>query len=125
MVVMSVSALHRDTMKGNAIPDRTPDGSGTAPATALSSERRRVVLAVLHEADGPVALPELAERLAGRDADGHTGPSDEEIALLLADLRHVQLPKLAAAGLVEYLSDGRVAPGERAGDHPRRVDGSR
>ncbi|PSP83346.1 transcriptional regulator [Halobacteriales archaeon QS_1_68_17] len=66
---------------------------------ALADERRRRVLYLLLENDRlPVA--ELADVLSAWEADGIATPDDRDPVAV--DLRHVHLPKLAAAGLIGY-----------------------
>lgn len=60
----------------------------------LAHPRRRQILAALLDRSTPVTVPELAERSQER--------SREEVH---STLRHVDLPKLADAGLVEYDAD--------------------
>lgn len=69
----------------------------------LSRPRRRRVLYVLRERGGAVAVERLAEHLLARERDDGPGRERVEVAL-----RHVHLPKLAAAGAVERGPDGAV-----------------
>lgn len=66
----------------------------------LADERRRRLLRHLAESDGTATVDQLVTVL---DADA---PSPEALGRtrdrLAADLHHVHLPKLHAAGLVEY-----------------------
>lgn len=66
----------------------------------LADERRNTVLAVLDARGEPVERTELAREVAVREADG--AASAEAVERLRAELHHVHLPRLAAAGLVEY-----------------------
>jgi DNA-binding transcriptional ArsR family regulator len=73
----------------------------------LAAPERRVLLSVLQERDGgPVDVSTLARDLSTRlrehDPDRARTPDDLQIAL-----HHVHLPKLEAAGVVEW-SDDRV-----------------
>lgn len=75
-------------------------GGVTAPLEAglfslLASARRREVLSVLDGADAPT-VEDLAERIAAREAGA---PSTHEVEVSLV---HAHLPKLEAAGLLEY-----------------------
>lgn len=64
---------------------------------ALARERRRRVLQYFRERDDDVAT---IEALSGYVAAGDEGPDETEAIALT--LHHVDLPKLAAAGIVEY-----------------------
>jgi hypothetical protein len=66
----------------------------------LARPYRTRLLAAVGERDGHITVEELAAALRGR--------GDGEQALRIA-LHHVDLPKLAAVGAVEYDRDGRVA----------------
>ena len=73
----------------------------------LAAPERRVLLSVLQGRDGgPVDVSTLADELSARlrehDPDRVRTPDDLQIAL-----HHVHLPKLEAAGVVEW-SDDRV-----------------
>lgn len=59
---------------------------------AFATHRRRLVLATLLDADGPLSLPTLARRVAARE---ETDPADVTLSL-----PHVELPVLEGAGLV-------------------------
>lgn len=78
-------------------PSRTaPEESSLSPDQAfelLANERRRAVVAHLLDARHEVAVEDLADALA----DGRTPP--DRIA---ATLHHAHLPKLAAAGVIEW-----------------------
>ncbi|WP_254280386.1 DUF7344 domain-containing protein [Haloarcula marina] len=73
----------------------------------LASARRRTVVAVLAEAaDTTHTLDSLAARVAEREAVD--GGEDVPTHRVTADLHHVHLPKLDAAGVLEYDSDQRT-----------------
>lgn len=82
----------------------------------LSRPRRRLALYELRESDDGVAVERLAEHLAAREArsdgsatpDDADGAPDPESERVLTSLRHVHLPKLAAAGAVERGPEGAV-----------------
>ena len=65
----------------------------------LADARRRRVVHALRSSGGSVSVPTLAEALAGRE------PGDPDPDQLVVSLRHVHLPKLDAAGVVEYAPD--------------------
>ncbi len=68
---------------------------------ALGDRRRRRALQHLIAADGTVAVTGVAAALARENSDT---PRDR----LELELRHVHLPKLADAGIVEYEPDRRT-----------------
>jgi DNA-binding transcriptional ArsR family regulator len=61
----------------------------------LSDARRRRVVCLLRSSDAAVSVSALAEALAERE------PGDPDPDGLVVSLRHVHLPKLDAAGVVE------------------------
>lgn len=67
---------------------------------SVVDERRSTVLAVLDARDEPMDRSELAREVAVREGDG--AASAEAVDSLHTELHHVHLPKLSAAGLVEY-----------------------
>lgn len=84
----------------------------------LSRPRRRLALYELRESDGGLAVERLAEHLAAREVGSDDdsrppngtveNPDDPERERVLTSLRHVHLPKLAAAGAVERGPEGAV-----------------
>lgn len=71
----------------------------------LSDEcRRHLLYFLIEEAGGSASLSTIADRLA--DVDPGAAPANREDALV--DLHHRHLPKLEAAGLVEF--DGPDGP---------------
>ncbi|MFD1515377.1 DUF7344 domain-containing protein [Halomarina rubra] len=65
----------------------------------MANRRRRHVLSYLRERTGTVSVDDLASQVIARELiDG--GPVDPES--VEATLRHVHLPKLDAAGLIEF-----------------------
>ena len=76
----------------------------------VSDPRYRAVLTALEDADGPLRVRDLAERLLDRDdAPLETAASESELERLLVSLHHDRLPKLADVGLVEYDQEANVA----------------
>lgn len=67
----------------------------------FSKERRRYALYVLDQADGPMEIEDLAERVRQREAekDGATAESFEDVVLAL---EHSDIPKAEHAEYVEY-----------------------
>ena len=91
--------MTNDTGPCDAVVDR--DDTSTALDTAfdlLATERRRHALYCLREADDPVPLLELADRIAEREADS---PADDRERIAVS-LGQVHLPKLADAGVVDF-----------------------
>lgn len=90
-------------------PFLDPD-PGTDPSViddvlrTLASEQRRTILAILERRER-VSMAELADEFAAATTDGPV--SDQRRARFLADLKHVQLPKLVDLGIVEFDADGR------------------
>ena len=64
----------------------------------LATERRRHALYCLREADDPIPLLELADRVAEREADA-PGDQRERVAVSLGQ---VHLPKLDDAGVIDF-----------------------
>ncbi len=68
----------------------------------LAAPERRLILTVLHERDGgPVTLDSLARAVRDRlsDSDRDRSPTKHDLRV---SFHHVHLPKLSAAGVVEY-----------------------
>lgn len=91
--------MTNDTGPRNVLADRD-DVSNALDAAfdLLATERRRNALYCLREADDPVPLLELADRVADREDEP---PSDgrERVAISLSQ---VHLPKLDDAGVVDF-----------------------
>lgn len=95
-------------------PESLPEPSSEAVSLdalfeLLAEERRRYVLYQLADCDGDVCADELAERITA----SKTGVSDEDVSeaafrSVATKLHHVDLPKLARAGLAEYDPDSRI-----------------
>ncbi|WP_327053882.1 DUF7344 domain-containing protein [Halomicrococcus gelatinilyticus] len=79
------------TSERNLAPDHLFD--------LFASERRRILLAVLHERSPPLSSAELAEAVAAREADDAPRDLVERVQV---SLHHAHLPKLSDAGLVSY-----------------------
>lgn len=68
---------------------------------ALSRERRRRILSVLAETEGPLGVDELARAVAARERDARPADLDEaDVERVRVSLYHRHVPKLADAGLV-------------------------
>ena len=90
----------------------------------LADGQNRAVLAALTDADGPLPVADLAERLVCRgetvvDSDDY----DRELDRMEITLHHNRLPKLAEAGLIEYDRDANVVtPREDPAVDPEWLD---
>jgi len=71
---------------------------------ALNDPNRRLVLHAVHDASGTVDVAELVTRLVAFRHSSLPG-DDAAPADIRTRLHHVHLPKLGAAGLVEYDED--------------------
>lgn len=89
-----------------ATPRRVGSGRSpreSTPLAVLSKRRRRTVLRLLLDApDGVASLEGLADRLADHEREAERAPGRDHRQRLLVGLHHVDLPKLAEAGALEY-----------------------
>ncbi len=94
--------------------------SRTSVVGALASARRRHALAAVMDRSAPVGERDLATLVAAAEqCKPLVAVTREETRAVRTDLRHVHVPALADAGLVEYdPDDGTVA----ASDHPALGD---
>ncbi|GAB7020416.1 DUF7344 domain-containing protein [Halostagnicola bangensis] len=79
----------------------------------IAHPRQRLVLQYFKQHTNPVALDELAARVA-RWEQAATDPSDEEISRVRTTLQETHLPNLMAAGLIDYDSDDHTIRHDRA-----------
>jgi len=86
---------YRDPMIGRLLADPTEEVDDVVDA--LADPRRRTALAAIDAAVDPVSSVDLAGEIARAAPDSSTEESE-----VLVSLRHVDLPKLEAAGLIEY-----------------------
>jgi hypothetical protein len=75
---------------------------------ALLNDHRRHVVDCLAERECPVPLESLAEAVATREADADAGDARLDGDEIASPLHHTHLPKLAAAGVVEYDAEERT-----------------
>lgn len=104
----------RPAPEGLSFPDlRDPEHPAWAAASALLARpRRQDLVSVVADRPPRVTLDELARELRARGPRWRTGIRDE--GTTRGTLHHVDLPKLAEVGLVEYDADeGTVAPTSR------------
>ncbi|QLG60954.1 DUF7344 domain-containing protein [Halorarum salinum] len=88
------------------------EGAGEAVTALLADPRRAHVAELLGEADGPLALDDVATAVAEAEHEGPPGPSERAVTSTAVSLHHSHLPKLADVGVVEYDADERtVSPG--------------
>lgn len=73
----------------------------------LGNARRRFVLRYLGPTGSATNIDELARELADREADA--APTERDRLRVEQSLHHVHVPKLAAAGLVEFDGADTVA----------------
>lgn len=101
-------------------PRGTNKRSRTAPMDCLTTVRRRRAVRLLADRSSPLTEQQLAARLAARargvDADD---VDDEVVRETRLGLRHVDLPKLAEAGLVSWDEEAATV---RPADHPVLAD---
>lgn len=99
--------MPNNTPCSTAAPEPDPtDIESIASDTALgilSNERRRCVLRCLLPVDNPMALADLADEVAASEnGTGTTDVSKEDAKDVYVSLYHADIPKLAAADIVEY-----------------------
>ncbi|PSQ00423.1 hypothetical protein BRC94_05715 [Halobacteriales archaeon QS_5_70_17] len=93
---------------------RPSDLSKDAAFDLAREEQRRIVVGLLLEGSREWDLRALADATVRERAGGAEREASDRTLLTL---RHRDLPKLAAAGVVDYDADDRtVAPGERIED---------
>lgn len=98
----SIGALIRGIMKTDT-SDTNPSTSrpGPAPGTIhslLADDRRRYAMYYLTRRVGAVTIGDLAEQIALGEGD----LSRDRYERIVTGLYHIHLPKLAAAGVVQY-----------------------
>lgn len=90
----------------------TPEESGDLDVAlrTLAKPQRRFVLERLCEHGGPIDATDLAAAIANADAAEVSGTGSDRA---LRSLRHIHLPKLTEAGLIEYdRTSGTATPTE-------------
>ncbi|SFG99094.1 hypothetical protein SAMN04488063_3497 [Halopelagius inordinatus] len=92
--------------------DSTPARSSDEHLAALGDEHRRAVVEVLAAEDRPVRLSRLAESVVAEMRDDSFGtPSHDDIDCAKLELHHHHLPKLDAAGVLDYdYEESRIVP---------------
>ncbi|KYH26110.1 hypothetical protein HAPAU_12020 [Halalkalicoccus paucihalophilus] len=90
---------------GTKTGSSTPAATEEAPSDldialrTLAKPQRRFVLERMCEHGGPIDATDLAAAIAAADSDG---AAIEDSDRVLRSLRHIHLPKLTDAGLIEY-----------------------
>lgn len=110
-------------MVGHSGSTDTKDGTDAADLGVdvaydlLADQRRRHVLACLADQTNSIPLDDLAKDVAGRENEAPSAEiPDDEVETISLSLHHTHLPKLAAAGVVDYDPDrDRVRAWETAG----------
>lgn len=92
-------------------PDHT---SWEAVAALLARPRRQDLVSIIAGQRRLVALEELATELASRGYPSWTTDVGRDESTILGMLHHVDLPKLAAVGLIEYDHDEKTVTCNRS-----------
>jgi len=96
---------YRDPGVCEALDGRVDADSGSLDAlfAALADGRRRAILDVLSHQVGPIHTETLARELDARDGDApESDVPGDAVEDALVGLRHVHLPRLSGAGLIDY-----------------------
>lgn len=93
------------------------DRSTTAIFGLLADERRQLTLRYLAQSVGAVHLSDLADQIALWEGE-HTADRYERVATSLV---HTHLPKLSAAGLVDYDREADLVSQRTAANHALHV----
>ncbi len=81
----------------------TEDRNNDETICLLQDERNRTILNILHDESEPLSVESLAEALVDRTHDIISSAEYEEILdQVIISLHHDRLPRLSAAGLIEY-----------------------
>lgn len=88
---------------GPSAASRGEFGIDDSASAVLASERRRTVLRTLRDADGSLAIADLARDVVASERDGSAGDAPEAAVERVAlTLHHRHLPKLADGGYLRY-----------------------
>lgn len=88
----------------------------------LADERRRYALACLWEHDGAMTMSDLAEDVAALETEEpRTAIEAEMVQTVATSLYHSHVPKLAAAGVVEYDRDRDMVAASNSDESVERV----
>jgi hypothetical protein len=101
------------------VPDDSPTGDGLDEADihdVLRNDRRRMVIELLGDADGPVTARDLSETIAAREADEDPPPRNVRQSVYIS-LQQTHIPKLEELGIVDYDENSKeLRPAEHASD---------
>lgn len=88
----------------------------------LADERRRYALSCLWEHDGAMTMSDLAEDVAALETEeSRTAIEAEMVQTVATSLYHSHVPKLAAAGVVEYDRDREMVAASNSDESVERV----
>ncbi|WP_435094742.1 DUF7344 domain-containing protein [Halorubrum sp. N11] len=103
------SAVDNAPKRGESVGEQRRDSDGVL--SALADERRRTILRSLDRDDGDASdLDTLVDDIHDEIRD-ENAPPDTERQEIRIRLHHVDLPKLEAAGLIEYDTDAKRVRG--------------
>ncbi len=98
-------------MGEHATDDRLPEAE---IHDVLRNDRRRMVIELLGDADGPLTARDLSETIAAREA-GEDPPPRKVRQSVYISLQQTHLPKLESLGIVDYDENTKeVRPAENA-----------
>lgn len=112
-----MNAESPDVSDGYAREDSGISPTLDATLDLLSNRRRRYALYYLREQGGAVTLETLAEEIASWERDGEDD-ADPDVAHVLADLYHSQLPRMDTADVVAFDEDEGVVELAEKSDSP-------
>lgn len=97
-----VSLTHR--IESDRIRDliESAQGSWEELNALLGEDRRRHVVTLLLSADGPLALDEIAKRIAERECSEVDATDGEHLESIRVSLHHLHLPTLTEVGILDY-----------------------
>lgn len=94
-------------MSRTAAPQSPTDLSEEDIHDVLRNQRRRLVIDILQESDGPVSVRELSEEI-GAFESGMNPPPRKIKQSVYVSLLQTHLPKLDDLGIVDYQSEGKM-----------------
>lgn len=100
----TVATIDQSVYVNSQIEELLSSDNEHSAVSALTGDRLREGLQIIRSASQPIMRETLAYELASNEANGQ--PTENRIEDISVQLHHRHLPKLEAAGLVEYNSDG-------------------